>query len=123
MIYILLAIIVIVIIYDRGHKSDQVEGSKYFYISDGKSKEAYRKMYDDKISDDKLKKFIKMEDRFLRYEKDSICLETTSQIVQATILSNKIKSMFPKYNFSYHTIHLKRISEPKKNTRLKIKCP
>jgi hypothetical protein len=37
-------------------------------------------------------------------------------------LSNKIKEMFPKYNFSHHTIHLKQIAEPKKSINPYIKC-
>jgi hypothetical protein len=43
-------------------------------------------------------------------------------IVQASLLSNKIKETFPKYDFSYHTIHLKQIAEPTKLVNRKIKC-
>jgi hypothetical protein len=43
-------------------------------------------------------------------------------IVQASLISNKIKETFPKYDFSYHTIHLKQIAEPNKQVNTKIKC-
>jgi len=85
--------------------SDEVEGSKNFYISQGGSKDVYLQMHSDGISQEVLKSFIKMEDRFLELERSG-----QPHIVTATCLSNKIKETFPKYDFSYHTIHLKNIS-------------
>ena len=38
-------------------------------------------------------------------------------------ISNKIKDIFPKYNFSYHTIHLKQVAEPNKYINILISCP
>jgi hypothetical protein len=46
-----------------------------------------------------------MEDRFLELERSG-----HPHIVTATCLSNKIKETFSKYDFSYHTIHLKNIA-------------
>lgn len=43
-------------------------------------------------------------------------------IIQASLLSNKIKDAFPKYDFSHHVIHLKQIAEPTKIVNRKIKC-
>jgi|TARA_B110000240_G_C13469941_1_gene440472 hypothetical protein len=121
MTYLLLGLLALLFIYDSKSKSDEVEGSKYFYISDGVSKKMYLKMHKDGMGREGLKKFVELEDRFLNLERMSVCTGL-SYIVQATMLSNQIKDTFPKYNFVYHTIHLKQIAEPNKSVNLKIKC-
>jgi len=121
MIYLLLALIMLALMFDTRAKSEEVEGSKHFYISDGASKDTYLKMHRDNIGDEALKKFVQMEDAFLQLEQKSVC-SGIPFIVQASVLSNKIKDTFPKYNFSYHTTHLKQIAEPNKTINRKIKC-
>jgi len=121
MIYLILGLLALLFLYESKSKSDEVEGSKYFYMSDGASKKMYLKMHADGMGKEGLKKFVELEDRFLTSEKISVC-SGLSYIVQATMLSNKIKETFPKYNFTYHTIHLKQIAEPNKNINPKIKC-
>ena len=121
MIYAIAIIIVLFLLYDKHTKSDEVDGSKYFYISDGDSKAMYVKMHADGVSSDRLKNFVLMEDEFLSMEQQSVCTGIPL-IVQAGVLSNKIKSAFPKYDFSYHTFHLKQVSEPTKIVNRKIKC-
>lgn len=121
MLYILLAIIVMFLLLEKNKTSDEVDTSKFFYISNGLSKDTYILMTKDGMSKEQLEKFVAMEDRFLEYERDAVCLGI-SQIVSATTLSNKIRETFPKYNFSYHTIHLKQIAEPKKSINPYIKC-
>ena len=114
MIHILLAILVLAIIYDKRVNSYEVGGSKYFYISEGVSKNIYLQMRKDGMTEDTLNKFLHMEDRFLQYEQKSVC-SGISHITIASLLSNKIKETFPDYTFSYHTIHLKQIAEPDKS--------
>jgi uncharacterized protein YsxB (DUF464 family) len=121
MIYLLLALIVLALMFDTRAKSEEVEGSKHFYISDGASKDMYLKMHQDNIGSNALKRFVQMEDAFLQLEQMSVC-SGISRIVQASILSNKIKDAFPRYNFSYHTVHLKQIAEPNKTINRKIRC-
>ena len=121
MIYFLVALIVLALMFDTRTKSEEVEGSKHFYISDGASKDMYLKMHEDNIGSNALKRFVQMEDVFLQLEQNSVCSGIPS-IVQASVLSNKIKDAFPKYNFSYHTIHLKQIAEPNKTINRKIRC-
>lgn len=102
-------------------KTREVVGSKYFHLSDGDSENIYLKMREDNIGENALKKFVKMEDEFLELEQKSVC-EGFSLTLQATKISNKIKDAFPKYDFSYHTKHLKQIAEPSKTVNRKIRC-
>ena len=121
MIYILVALIVLALMFDTRNKSTEVDGSKHFYISDGASKDMYLMMHADGMNREMLKKFVSMEDRFLEMEKNSVCTGIPD-IVKSSLLSNKIKELFPKYDFSYHTIHLKQVAEPNKQINTKIKC-
>ena len=99
-IYALLILLVLALMRERRTKSEEVEGSKYFYMTEGASKETYLEMHANGESQESLKTFVQMEDQFIG----------SPHIVQATITSNKIKETFPKYDFSYHTTQLKRIS-------------
>lgn len=121
MVYILIAIIVFLLMFETRKKSEEVEGSKHFYISNGASKDMYLRMHADGMHRDMLKRFVSLEDRLLEIEKTSVC-SGISRIVQASIISNKIKELFPKYNFSYHTTHLKQVAEPNKSINSAISC-
>ena len=99
-IYALLILLVLALMRERRTKSEEVEGSKYFYMTEGASKETYLEMHANGESQERLKTFVQMEDQFIG----------SPHIVQATITSNKIKETFPQYDFSYHTTQLKRIS-------------
>src|SRR6056300_1910722 len=99
-IYALLTLLVLALMRERRTKSEEVEGSKYFYMTEGASKETYLELHANGESQERLKTFVQMEDQFIG----------SPHIVQATITSNKIKETFPKYDFSYHTTQLKRIS-------------
>ena len=61
-------------------------------------------MKNNDMNEKELKTFVILEDK----------LVSSSNLVEATLLSNKIKETFPNYNFSYHTTYLKRIAEPLK---------
>ena len=121
MIYILVALVLLALMYERRTKSEEVEGSKNFHVSDGASKGMYIRMHKDGVGGEVLKRFVQMEDSLLGIERTSVCTGMP-YIVQASLLSNKIKETFPKYDFSYHTIHLKQIAEPTKLVNRKIKC-
>jgi len=99
---IILILLVLAIMRENRIKSEEVEGSKNFYKSGGASKGVYLEMHADGVSHETLKKFVQLEDQFLGIE--------VPDLVTAIGLSNKIKETFPKYDFSYHTGHLKKIS-------------
>jgi len=108
--YLLLSIVALCFLFEK-RKANQ---SKFFYVSNGMSRDVYTVMHKDGMSREDLDTFVKMEDRFLEYEVMSVSMGIT-HIVQATFWSNKIKDRFPKYNFSHHTLHLKQIAEPQKS--------
>ena len=121
MIYIILTLIILALMYEKRVKSEEVEGSKNFHVSDGASKTMYLQMHKDGLGRDALKMFVQLEDRLLGIERTSVCTGMP-YIVQASIISNKIKVTFPKYNFAYHTLHLKQVAEPDKNINAHIRC-
>ena len=121
MMYLLLGIIAFVLMYETRNKSEEVSGSKYFHLSHGASRDMYLRMRSDGMNEDGLKKFVLMEDRLLQIEKMSVC-SGIPHIVEATTLSNMIKDVFPRYNFSYHTIHLKQVAEPTKTVNMRVTC-
>jgi hypothetical protein len=108
-IYIILILLVLALMREKRKKSEEVEGSKNFYLSDGASKAVYLQMHKDGVRGEALKKFVQLEDQFLTIEQISVSTGIPDMI-QAGLISNTIKESFPKYNFSYHTTHLKKIS-------------
>lgn len=119
--YIFLALLAASLIYETEKRSDQIGGSKNFHISAGNSKQMYLLMRREGMSQENLKKFVQLEDRFLQIERNSVC-SGVSHIVEATILSNLIKEVFPRYNFAYHTYHLKQVGEPIKTVNSRVLC-
>jgi len=119
--YIFLALLAAALIYETEKRSDQIGGSKNFHISAGNSKQMYLLMRREGMSQENLKKFVQLEDRFLQIERNSVC-SGVSHIVEATILSNLIKEVFPRYNFAYHTYHLKQVGEPIKTVNSRVLC-
>ena len=119
--YVFLALIVFSLIYEKRNQSDEVEGSKNFHLSGGASKQMYLLMHREGMSAEDLKKFVQMEDRFLQIERISVC-SGVPHIIEAIALSNSIKDLFPKYNFAYHTIHLKQVAEPSKTVNTRVTC-
>jgi hypothetical protein len=100
---------------------EEVEGSKHFYLSGGKSKQIYEQMKRDKLSEQSLKEFVYMEDRFLQLEKMSVC-QQISYASEATGISENIKTRFGHYDFRYHQVHIKQCSEPNRLINNKIIC-
>ena len=121
MLYLVAGVIVLALMYDKTVKSEEVGGSKNFHMSQGMSKEMYNRMRGDGVSGQELKKFVQLEDRFLQVERNSVC-SGMPRFIDALTLSDLIKRTFPKYDFSYHTIHLKQTAEPEKIINKSIKC-
>ena len=119
--FIILAVLALALMYEKVTQTDEIAGSKNFYLSGGLSKQMYLLMYNQGVSAEDLKKFVQLEDRFLQIERNSVC-SGISHTVEATAISNLIKDMFPKYNFAYHGIHLKQIAEPTKTVNTRVTC-
>jgi len=119
--YILLTILILSLAYEKVYSSHEIGGSHNFHLSDGKSKEIYIKMINDGVDQNARKKFIQLEDRLLQVEKNAVC-SGIPQYVEATSLSTIIKDMFPKYDFSYHTFHIKQSAEPSKTVNKLVTC-
>lgn len=120
---LVLTIIVVFLLLARNDQRnmEEVEGSKHFYLSDGKSKQIYEQMKRDKLSEQSLKEFVYMEDRFLELEKMSVC-QQISYASEATGISENIKTRFGHYDFRYHQVHIKQCSEPNRLINHKIIC-
>jgi hypothetical protein len=95
--------------------------TEYFHVSDGDSKEMFNYMKNDGMSQEKLKEFIMLEDRFLEVENGAVC-KGVARSYEGLAISDKIKTTFVGYDFSYHTKHLKQISEPTKLINRNITC-
>jgi len=127
LIWLLISCLVLLIYYDnqditsRDYVNILGYTSKYFYMSHGESKKIFEKMENDNIAYESLKSFVIMEDDFLNLERKSVC-SGVSQKVEAFALSDEIKNRFKGYDFSYHTKHLKQISEPDKVINRNITC-
>jgi len=93
--------------------------TKYFAISGGDSKNKFNELKDGGMSPDTLRTFAQMEDQFLGYEYQSVLgggagLTAPNRVIEATRLSEQIKDAFPGYEFGYHAMHIKQMSEPNK---------
>jgi hypothetical protein len=120
--YFVIILTLIFLMRIENRNNEEVLGSKYFYMSNGKSKEMYTQMKNDGVSEDTLKHFVYMEDMLLKLEFLSVC-SRTSRIQEATSLSQSIQDRFPAYDFRYHQEHLKQTSNPNKRINSKIICP
>jgi hypothetical protein len=119
--FALLALIALALVYEKVNVTDEVAGSKNFHLSGGASKQMYLLMHKNGMSQEGLKKFVQLEDRFLQIERNSVC-SGIPNYVEGAVISNLIKELFPNYNFAYHTIHLKQIGEPTKIVNTRVTC-
>ena len=95
--------------------------ARNFPLSGGMSLEVVEKMVEDGLPQDSLEEFATLEDEFLRLEKETVCGGHSFKI-PAVELSRKIKDRFGNYDFSYHNLHIKQISEPSKSINPWLTC-
>jgi hypothetical protein len=90
--------------------------TKYFVISGGDSKNKFNELRDGGMSTETLQNFAQMEDQFLGYEYQTVvgAPSVPNRVIEATQLSEQIKDTFPGYEFGYHAMHIKQMSEPLK---------
>jgi hypothetical protein len=126
MIAVIAILIVLFIIWHTwDQKGEQVMARGYktshFHLSHGESKRIFETMTADKMSSESLEMFIMLEDQLLKIEQTSVC-SGISRNREASTVSNTIKNSFLGYDFAYHTIHLKQVSEPHKYVNRSIIC-
>ena len=85
------------------------------------SRQMFDKMKRDHMEPNDLKKFLIMEDRFLEYEKISVCQSRDKQL-EAGALDQAIREEFPGYDFTYHNLQLKQIAEPMRKVNPYLVC-
>lgn len=122
----ILILIVLLIMWYSWKQSGEEVGvlgykTKYFHLSQGKSKEMYEQMKNHGLSEESLKLFVMLEDRLLKLEKEAVC-SGISRDYEALVISNQIKDSFLGYDFSHHTIHIKQIAEPHKFINRSVIC-
>lgn len=118
---ILLILVILFIMHEKRSKIEEVEGSHFFYLSEGASRDVYEKMHRNGESGERLKEFVLMEDQLLGLEQKAVCTGIPYSL-QGNSISKKIKETFQKYNFNYHTIHLKQLAEPGKTVNRRVHC-
>ena len=125
MIWVLVILIILFFIFGAEYSEDNVSTlgytTKNFHMSHGMSKKMFETMKQDGLSEESLKEFIMMEDRFLEIERKSVCSQT-AHAFESVGVSDQIKSRFLGYDFSYHSKHIKQASEPEKLINRSITC-
>lgn len=109
------------LMYDRAVNTDEVAGSKHFYMSEDMSKGMYKRMEDSGVTSDSLKAFVHMEDRMLELERLAVCSGIPRHL-EVSALSQQIKDRFPAFDFTYHGIHVKQSAEPNRLINKNITC-
>jgi len=121
MLIVFITLFVLYLLYETRPIAEEIGGSTHFFLSDGASRNMYLRMRQDGMSQEDLNLFVTLEDTLLQLERTSVCT-TISRLIEATAASNLIKEKFPKYDFSYHAVHLKQIADPTRNVNSRIRC-
>jgi hypothetical protein len=85
------------------------------------SVQKFKELKDSGVSSESLKEFLSMEDRFLEYEKESVCSKV-SRTTNAIAMSQQIKDRFTGYDFSYHDTHVRQMSTPDRLINPNLVC-
>jgi hypothetical protein len=68
-----------------------------------------------------LRQFLIMEDRFLEYEKESVCMGRDKTLDSITLDQN-MRNFFTGFDFTYHNKHLKQIAENLRKINPYLEC-
>lgn len=124
MIVLLTIVLIALFLLFSNKNSKQVEIQGYrtqnFDISP-ESRAMIAKMRRDGLSNESLRKFAIMEDRFLECEKDCAC-RGIKRYLEAVGLDQGIRESFSPYDFSYHMKHLVQAQEPSKIINPNLSC-
>jgi len=113
-------IALVVLLWADKHTQPSVDGFRSkFFGPDSTAK--FNELKNSGISADSLKEFLSMEDRFLAYEKESVC-NKVSKTTNAIAMSQQIKERFTGYDFSYHDDHIRQMSTPDRVINPHLTC-
>jgi hypothetical protein len=121
MLVVFITLFVLYLLYESRPIAEEIGGSTHFFLSHGASRNMYLKMHGDGMSQEDLNLFVTLENALLQLEYNSVCT-SISRLIEATAASNLIKEKFPKYDFSYHAIHLKQVAYPTRTVNSRIRC-
>ena len=118
--FVIIIIALLLLLWADNQTQPSVDGVRSnFFGPDSISK--FNELKDTGISSESLKEFLSMEDRFLAYEKESVC-NKVSRTTNAIALSHQIKDRFSGYNFSYHDDHIRQMSTPDRVINPHLTC-
>lgn len=117
---ILLIVLFVLLMLFVKYKSNNVPGSTGFGSD---SLEMYNQMVKAKLSQQSLNEFVAMENKFLNYERMSVCgVPVKNYFTEALELSQVMRERFPAFDFRYHQVHLNQIADPIKYINKELKC-
>ena len=113
----------LVLLWANSYSQPSVDGyqCQFFDQSGGRSTEIYQQMVADGVSTSSIRDFLSMEDKFLAYEKQSVC-NNVSVTTNAVALSQQIKDRFIGYDFKYHDDHVRQMSTPSRLINKNLSC-
>jgi hypothetical protein len=118
--FVIVIIALLLLLFADTQSQPSVDGVRArFFGPDSVSK--FNELKNSGMSSDSLKEFLSMEDQFLAYEKESVCVKV-SQTTNAIALSQQIKDRFVGYDFTYHNEHIRQMSLPDRVINKNLKC-
>ena len=118
--FVFVIITLMLIFWADSRSQPSVDGVKaHFFGPDSVQK--FNELKDTGVSSDSLKEFLAMEDRFLAYERESVCSKV-SRTTNAVAMSQQIKDRFAGYDFSYHDTHIRQMSTPDRLINPNLVC-
>ena len=85
------------------------------------SRSLFYKMQRAQRPEEYLRQFLIMEDRFLEYEKESVCMGRDKTLDSITLDQN-MRNFFTGFDFTYHNKHLKQIAENLRKINPYLEC-
>jgi len=85
------------------------------------SRSLFYKMQRTQRPQEYLRQFLIMEDRFLEYEKESVC-RGRDKTMDSITLDQNMRNFFTGFDFTYHNKHLKQIAENLRKINPYLQC-
>jgi hypothetical protein len=73
------------------------------------------------LSEQSLMEFAMLEDEFMGFEKQTVC-HHISYLREAMTLDQQMKDRFPGWDFNYHQLHIRQMSQPSKLINKNLSC-
>ena len=108
-------------IWQEHPNSQEVIGTYKTKFFTKNSKELLEQMKAGGLSEQSLIEFAMMEDEFMGYEKQTVC-HHVSYLREAMTLDQQMKDRFVGWDFGYHQLHIKQMSQPSKIINKDLTC-